>query len=70
MGNMSYCRFQNTDRDLHDCIVALEGGEELSREEFQALQGMVTRCERLLELALYAREEREYDDEYENGVLN
>ena len=70
MGNMAYCRFQNTGRDLYDCVEALEGGDELSREEFQALQNMVERCERLLELAPYAREEREYDDEYENGVLN
>jgi len=25
MSNMSYCRFQNTDKDLSDCAEALEG---------------------------------------------
>ena len=25
MGNMSYCRFENTSNDLMDCIEALEG---------------------------------------------
>ena len=36
---MSYCRFENTTRDMQDCINAIEEGEtiELSRYEASAL---------------------------------
>ena len=27
MGNMSYCRFENTARDLKDCVNAIHSGE-------------------------------------------
>ena len=27
MGNMSYCRFENTARDLADCVRAIQNGE-------------------------------------------
>ena len=40
MGNMSYCRFENTLADMHDCINALQNGldaEELSEYEIDAL---------------------------------
>ena len=41
MGNMSYCRFENTLADMRDCLYALENGldvEELSDYEISALQ--------------------------------
>jgi hypothetical protein len=41
MGNMSYCRFENTLADMRDCLYALEDGldaEELSEYEISALQ--------------------------------
>ena len=41
MANMSYCRFQNTRRDLQDCIDALDNYEELSMEEFKACKHML-----------------------------
>ena len=40
MGNMSYCRFENTLTDMRDCLNALENGldvEELSDYEISAL---------------------------------
>ena len=40
MGNMSYCRFENTLADMRDCLYALENGldvEELSSYEACAL---------------------------------
>ena len=40
MGNMSYCRFENTLADMRDCLYALEDGldaEELSEYEINAL---------------------------------
>ena len=41
MGNMSYCRFENTLADMRDCLYTLENGldaEELSEYEISALQ--------------------------------
>ena len=41
MGNMSYCRFENTLADMRDCLHALENGldaEELSVHEIGALR--------------------------------
>ena len=37
---MSYCRFENTTRDMQDCLYAIEEGEttELSRYEASALR--------------------------------
>ena len=40
MGNMSYCRFENTLADMEDCLEALRNGvaaEELSDYEISAL---------------------------------
>src|SRR5690606_28510488 len=49
MGNMSYCRFQNTSKDLDDCQNALEelAGRDawpLSREELAAAKRLVHTC--------------------------
>jgi len=40
MGNMSYCRFENTVRDMQDCIEAIESGDtdELNEYELEALE--------------------------------
>jgi hypothetical protein len=40
MANMSYCRFENTVRDIRDCINAIQDGEcdELSSYEIRALK--------------------------------
>ena len=40
MANMSYCRFENTVRDMRDCINAIEDGEcdSLSSYEIRALK--------------------------------
>jgi len=62
---MSYCRFQNTLRDLQDCNYALDeainGNEEdkLSREEAKALIEMADACEELLEFLGYVVESEE-----------
>tara|TARA_R110002167_G_scaffold70465_2_gene198777 strand:- start:480 stop:692 length:213 start_codon:yes stop_codon:yes gene_type:complete len=39
MGNMSYCRFENTARDLRDCLNAIHNGEieDLSSYEIDGL---------------------------------
>lgn len=54
MSNMSYCRFQNTVRDLSECQDALEtlfGGEEpLSKEELDAAKRLVACCANIIQL--------------------
>ena len=45
MANMAYCRFQNTLRDLQDCVDALEEGTFLEGEELYAYQGLMELCE-------------------------
>ena len=48
MGNMSYCRFENTLADMRDCLRALENGldaEELSSYEISALSGFASVAE-------------------------
>ena len=51
MSNMSYCRFQNTLRDLKDCLDALcdiDGNlSELSKEEAQAADRLILVCEEI-----------------------
>ena len=47
MGNMSYCRFENTSRDLKDCLQAIENGEldDLSSYEKDGLESLLEYCE-------------------------
>lgn len=51
MANMSYCRFENTDRDLADCEEALmemiempSDENKLSAAELDAARDLVSRC--------------------------
>lgn len=46
MANMSYCRFQNTSRDLHDCYEKLDA--ELSEDEREARNRLVRTCAKVL----------------------
>lgn len=41
MGNMTYCRFENTSSDFQDCLEALRNREPISISEFRALTQMV-----------------------------
>ena len=60
MSNMSYCRFENTSRDLRDCVEAMhqlidnngvdEYGEALSKTELNAMHNMMTITEEFIEL--------------------
>jgi len=44
MANMSYCRFENTARDMADCLHAIEYGEtnDLSSYEQDALEDFLS----------------------------
>ena len=53
MGNMSYCRFENTASDIYDCIDALqEDGADVLKEaseyEREGLEELVDRCEEII----------------------
>tara|TARA_R100000750_G_C2263693_1_gene64752 strand:+ start:289 stop:492 length:204 start_codon:yes stop_codon:yes gene_type:complete len=50
MANMSYCRFENTTRDMDDCIKAIENGDvnELSSYEVLALERFLVLAEQIL----------------------
>lgn len=54
MANMSYCRFENTVRDMHDCYNAMEDVEclrqmRLSDTERRAFQEMFNLMEDMVE---------------------
>ena len=51
MGNMSYCRFENTARDLQDCINAINRGEtdELNDYEVEGLRNILELCKEILD---------------------
>jgi hypothetical protein len=49
MTNMSYCRFENTYRDLNDCYDALSYGDELSESEQDFRERLVDLCRRIAE---------------------
>ena len=66
MGNMSYCRFENTSRDLLDCLQAIENGEldDLSSYEKDGLESLLEYCEAIF----FMKEEIEQAiKENENG---
>ena len=61
MSNMSYCRFENTARDLEDCLDAIENGEinDLgSQYEVDALEQLLDLCKEVVA----------YKDEIEDAI--
>ena len=55
MGNMSYCRFENTSKALQDCIEAIQNHYEectdLSRYELRALSDLLEQAEEIIDLS-------------------
>ena len=51
MGNMSYCRFENTARDLRECLNAIRDGEtdELSDYEVEGLQEILFLAQEIMD---------------------
>ncbi len=63
MSNMSYCRFENTARDLQDCLDAIQDGEinDLgSQYEVDALEELLDLCKEVVA----------YKDEIEDAIDN
>ena len=55
MGNMSYCRFENTARDLQDCVNAIDIGEtdELNEYEKSGLADILKLAEYIVDIEDY-----------------
>ena len=66
MGNMSYCRFENTARDLSDCLDAIKNGEieDLSSYERRGLNELLYFAERIVH---FTDDIKEILEEYENN---
>ena len=62
---MSYCRFENTARDLRDCLDAIESGKinDLSSYEKDGIRDLLHYCEAILEYQeqIEAMLEEEFD---------
>ena len=58
MGNMSYCRFENTARDLGDCVRALIKGEaeDLSHYELNGLAQILEYANDIIDMEEYINE--------------
>ena len=52
MGNMSYCRFENTAADLRDCLSAIHRGEtdDLSSYEIAGLTNIMDMANELVKM--------------------
>ena len=48
MGNMGYCRFQNTRNDLEDCADVIGEVDDLSDEEARARKGLIRLCRKIV----------------------
>jgi hypothetical protein len=63
MSNMSYCRFQNTLKDMNDCAGHVD--DELGGAEFKARKKLVELCRELAENF----KDVDLDEEYKDADL-
>ncbi len=71
MANMSYCRFENTTRDIEDCLNAIEYNEvsasDLSDYEANALKDFVSLAKEIVSFEDQINDIlTEYNEEYGN----
>lgn len=59
MSNMSYCRFENTNADLADCLDALlemtenkRKEDKLGREELRAAKALAAKCLEIIDVLI------------------
>ena len=52
MGNMSYCRFENTAQDLQDCVRAIENSDvyDFSSYELNGFKKLIRLAEELVNM--------------------
>jgi len=58
MGNMNYCRFENTARDLQDCVNAINRGEtdDLNDYEVEGLRDILEMSNEIIDMEEYINE--------------
>ncbi len=58
MANMSYCRFENTARDLQDCINAINRGEteDLNDYEVEGLRDILEMSNEIIDMEEFIKE--------------
>ena len=64
---MSYCRFENTARDLRDCLDAIENGahtEDLNSYEKNGLEDLLSTCEAIFFMKEEIEEALEKEENY------
>ncbi len=66
MGNMSYCRFENTAQDLRDCLNNLDDDLTQSLREVRARIELVKLCQRIVGEA----DMETYEDELKEAKEN
>ena len=67
MANMSYCRFENTARDLRYCVQSIENGEltdDLSSYEKDGLEEILSLCEQLFFMKEEIEQSLEQEENY------
>lgn len=57
MGNMSYCRFQNTIQDLHDCYENMDNLEDDAIEEKASRKRLLKLCKDIIDEYWYLTDE-------------
>ena len=65
---MSYCRFENTARDLRDCVQAIHNGEtdELNDYELEGLQEILDLAQEIMDDQDFIKEIlNSYEENYE-----
>ena len=70
MGNMSYCRFENTLEDLRDCFANLDDDLSKKKDEARARIALVKVCQRIVDNADLNEFQTEYEEakkEVSNG---
>ena len=65
MANMSYCRFENTARDLQDCVSAIDNGNVYDFNEYE-LNGFKKLIRLAEELANMDSETEQIIEHYKN----
>ena len=53
MSNMSYCRFENTARDLDDCVDNWELDKNSSNDEIEAKKRIIELAKEIIEMENY-----------------
>lgn len=70
MGNMSYCRFENTAKDVQDCLDAIYEGDldDMSSYEIQGFLNFVSLCKEVS--SMFENYEQEDLKDYINNFQN